>query len=134
MQQNGQGVRARRTRKLLRQALIELIEQRGFDRVTVAELTERALISRAAFYRNYRDKFHLAEEIFDEALGELVATMADEAEPPLDRWTRFFEHVGEYHRFYGVLLGRKGDPWFAERMRGRLSEMVESQVASLEVV
>ena len=66
-------VRVRRTRALLRQALVELIEDRGFDRVTVGDLTARAMISRAAFYRNYRDKYELVEQIFDEAMAEMTA-------------------------------------------------------------
>jgi AcrR family transcriptional regulator len=44
-------VRLRRTQKLLREALIELIEERGFDSLTIGELTSRAMVSRAAFYR-----------------------------------------------------------------------------------
>jgi AcrR family transcriptional regulator len=52
---------------------VELVEDRGFDRVTVGELTSRAMVSRAAFYRNYRDKYDLVEQVFDEALAEWFA-------------------------------------------------------------
>ena len=41
------------TRVLLREALIALTEEQGFDSLTVGELTERAMVSWAAFYRNY---------------------------------------------------------------------------------
>jgi AcrR family transcriptional regulator len=54
MSQQVQNVRLKRTQKLLQEALIELIEERGFDALTIGELTERAMVSRAAFYRNYR--------------------------------------------------------------------------------
>lgn len=77
MSQPTENVRVRRTRKLLRDALIELIDERGFDRVTVGGITERAMVSRAAFYRNYRDKFHLVEQIFDDAMADLHGSMAD---------------------------------------------------------
>jgi AcrR family transcriptional regulator len=46
----------RRTQKLLREAFIELIEERGFEALTIGELTSREMVSRAAFYRNYQDK------------------------------------------------------------------------------
>jgi AcrR family transcriptional regulator len=118
-------VRVRRTRKLLREALVELIEEHGFDRLTVGEITERAMVSRAAFYRNYRDKYHLVEQIFDEAMGQLLGTIADDtAQPPLERWVAFFEHIAEYHRLYGALLGKSGSPWFAAKMRAALADMV----------
>ena len=64
MSQQIQSLRQRRTQKLLREALIELIEEQGFDSLTVGEITERAMVSRAAFYRNYQDKYDLVEQIF----------------------------------------------------------------------
>jgi len=72
MTQQGNNLRLRRTRKLLREALIELIEERGFEALTIGEITERAMVSRAAFYRNYRDKYDLVEQIFEEAMGALL--------------------------------------------------------------
>jgi AcrR family transcriptional regulator len=118
-------VRVRRTRKLLREALVELIEERGFDRLTVSEITERALVSRAAFYRNHRDKYQLVEQIFDEAMGSLLDTMDNgDTRQPLERWVAFFEHIAEYQRLYRALLGKNGSPWFATRMRASLADMV----------
>ncbi|HEU5028040.1 MAG TPA: TetR/AcrR family transcriptional regulator [Spirillospora sp.] len=122
-------LRVRRTRTLLREALIELIGERGLERVTVGEITERAMVSRAAFYRNYRDKYHLVEQVFDEAMDALFGTVGGDERPPRERWTAFFEHIGEYHRLYGALLGRKGSPWFADRMRGSLAAMVTEHLA-----
>lgn len=118
-----ENLRVRRTRTLLRTALVELIEERGFDRLTVGELTGRAMVSRAAFYRNYRDKFHLVEQVFDEAIEELIGTMSDEERPVEERWADFWRHIAEYHRLYGALLGRNGSPWFAARMRATLADM-----------
>jgi AcrR family transcriptional regulator len=107
-----------------RQALVELIEERGFDRLTVGEITERAMVSRAAFYRNYRDKYQLVEQIFDEAMAALLGTMVDGPQRPvLERWTGFFEHIDQYHRLYAALLGKNGSNWFATRMQAALAEM-----------
>ena len=114
-------VRVRRTRALLRQSLVELIEDRGFDRVTVGDLASRAMISRAAFYRNYRDKYQLVEQIFDEAMAEMTADEEDDARSPGQRFAGFLRHIDAYHRLYRALLGRKGSPWFADRMRSALA-------------
>ena len=116
-------VRVRRTRTLLRQALVDLIEDRGFDRVTVGDLTARAMISRAAFYRNYRDKYELVEQIFDEAMAEMTAGDEADTRSPGRRWADFLGHVDAYHRLYGALLGHKGSAWFAGRMRSALAAM-----------
>jgi AcrR family transcriptional regulator len=116
-------VRVRRTRALLRDALVDLIEDRGFDRVTVGDLASRAMISRAAFYRNYRDKYELVEQIFDEAIAEMTTGREGDIRPPARRLADFFGHIDTYHRLYGALLGRKGSPWFTDRMRSALAAM-----------
>jgi AcrR family transcriptional regulator len=122
--QPAENLRVRRTRTLLREALVDLIEERGFDKITVGQITDRAMVSRAAFYRNYRDKYHLVEQIFDEAMARLRGTIGGDERPALDRWISFFEHLDAYHRMYRALLGRKGSPWFADRMRASLTDMV----------
>jgi AcrR family transcriptional regulator len=116
-------VRVRRTRALLRQSLVELIEERGFDRITVGDLTSRAMVSRAAFYRNYRDKYHLVEQVFDDAMAEMTGDRQADTRSPAQRYADFLAHVDAYHRLYGALLGRKGSPWFADRMRAALAAM-----------
>ena len=120
-------LRLRRTQTLLREALIELIEERGFDALTIGELTARAMVSRAAFYRTYQDKYDLVEQIFEEAMSSLlgaVANMGPEQHPP-QVWVKFFEHIAEYEQLYRALLGRKGSPWFVWKMRASLAELVK---------
>ncbi|MDQ2904660.1 MAG: TetR/AcrR family transcriptional regulator [Chloroflexota bacterium] len=128
MTQSVSNVRVRRTQKLLREALIELIEERGFEALTVGELTSRALVSRAAFYRNYQDKYDLVEQIFEEAMNALLNAVADlgREHPPLI-WVTFFEHIAEYERLYRALLGRKGSPWFVMKMRASLAGLVKER-------
>src|SRR5436190_16474467 len=127
MTQPASNLRVRRTQKLLREALIELIEERGFDALTVGELTSRAMVSRAAFYRNYQDKYDLVEQIFEEVMSTLqgaVANMDSEQHPP-QVWVKFFEHIAEYDRLYRALLGTKGSPWFVRKIRASLANLVK---------
>ena len=128
MSQQGKNVRLRRTQKLLREALVALIEERGFDVLTVGELTERALVSRAAFYRNYRDKYDLVEQIFAEAMSGLLAAVGDLGrDHPPEIWVMFFEHIAEYERLYRALLGPKGSPWFVWKMRAALVGLLKER-------
>src|SRR6516225_10164653 len=99
MTQQLSNVRMRRTQTLLREALIDLSEERGFEALTIGELTERAMVSRAAFYRNYQDKYDLVEQIFAEAMSALLSTVGElGSEHPPEMWVRFFEHIAEYER------------------------------------
>lgn len=128
MTQTGSNLRVRRTQKLLREALIELIEERGFEALTVGEITERAMVSRAAFYRNYRDKYDLVEQIFDEAMSALLLAVNDLGrEHPPEVWVAFFEHIARYDQLYRALLGSRGSPWFARKMRASLTELINER-------
>src|SRR5215203_4321316 len=121
-------LRLRRTQKLLREALVELIEERGFDALTVGEIAERAMVSRAAFYRTYRDKYDLVEQIFEEAMSALLAAIGDLGrDHPAEIWVTFFEHIAEYERLYHALLGKKGSPWFVRKMRAALAGLVKER-------
>jgi AcrR family transcriptional regulator len=128
MSQQGKNVRLRRTQKLLREALVELIDERGFDAITIGELTDRAMVSRAAFYRNYQDKYELVEQIFEEAMSALLAAVGDLGrEHPAEIWVRFFEHIADYERLYRALLGKQGSPWFVWKMRAALAGLVKER-------
>ena len=126
MAQPASNLRVRRTQKLLREALVDLIEEHGFESLTVGEITDRAMISRATFYRTYRDKYDLVEQIFSEAMGTMFNAVSEPGtdHPPMI-WVKFFEHIAEYARLYRALLGRKGSPWFVFKMRSSMSELLK---------
>ena len=124
-------LRIRRTHKLLQDALIELIAEKGFDAITVGEIAERAMVNRATFYRHYQDKYDLAARIFEDIAKQLYdeqprfrspkemvayARSVDPADPP-DEVIRLFEHVAEHAWLYRALLLQQGGAWFAARMR-----------------
>jgi AcrR family transcriptional regulator len=128
MTQSVSNLRVRRTQKLLREALIELIEERGFEALTIGEITERAMVSRAAFYRQYQDKYALVEQIFAEAMSALLSAVGELGrEHPAESWVRFFEHIAQYERLYRALLGSKGSPWFVRKMRAALAGLIKER-------
>jgi AcrR family transcriptional regulator len=128
MTQKADNLRVKRTKILLRDALITLIEEEGFDALTVGALTERAMVSRAAFYRNYQDKYDLVEQIFEEAMGALHNAVGELGQKhPADVWVRFFEHIADFDRLYRALLGSKGSLWFARKMRADLVDLMKER-------
>lgn len=56
-----QDPRIQRTRKLLVQALSELLGEQSFQSITVSQITERATLNRVTFYAHFHDKFDLFE-------------------------------------------------------------------------
>src|SRR5580698_3859331 len=53
--------RIRRTRQLLQGALHTLMQTKGFDEISVQDITDAATVNRATFYDHYTDKFSLLE-------------------------------------------------------------------------
>jgi len=54
--------RTQRTRRRLSGALVELVEEKRFDDITVQNVIERAEVGRATFYSHFRDKEDLFEQ------------------------------------------------------------------------
>jgi len=69
--------RLKRTRRMLQQALVELMHEQTFQSITVQDIAERATVNRATFYDHFADKFALLEysirEKFDEELHSHLA-------------------------------------------------------------
>ena len=55
--------RIRRTKKLLRQALTRLMQQKDFPSITVTDVVREADINRGTFYAHYRDVYDLRDKI-----------------------------------------------------------------------
>ncbi len=58
--------RVKRTRGMLRTAFMELLGEKSFEDVSVADVTERAGVNRATFYDHYTDKYGLLEDVIGE--------------------------------------------------------------------
>ncbi len=65
-----QDLRVIKTRKIIKDALIELMAQKEFSAITITELSEKALINRKTFYRHYRTVSDVLTEIENELLAE----------------------------------------------------------------
>ena len=62
-----------RSRAALRVALLELIEHRRFEAITIREITDKAGVGYATFYRHYPTKSALLDDIAAEQIRVLVA-------------------------------------------------------------
>lgn len=125
-----------RTRKLLRDALIELIVEKGYDTITVQDIADRANIARATFYLHYNDKEDLLIRSFEDVYDDLVARLAPmHTEKLLNEGYKTdivaFEHVAEYANFYKVMLSRHGVASFSVRMRHYLAKVARDLSANM---
>nr|WP_239565456.1 TetR/AcrR family transcriptional regulator [Brevibacillus fulvus] len=108
-----------RTKQLLKEALITLINEKGYDAITVQDLADRATVNRATFYLHYHDKQDLLDHSMAEVLSSLeerLRSLATHQPVGATALISLFEHVAEHADFYAVMLGKRGFPGFMASM------------------
>ncbi len=74
--------RVRRTRARLREALVDLVLERGFEAVTIRDVAERADVGYATYFRHFPTKEALLVDLLEDLLADLMTllapTLADE--------------------------------------------------------
>lgn len=76
---NENDLRIRKTRKLIRDAFIKLLDVKGFNGITINNIAETAMINRSTFYLHYTDKFDLMKKTTEEAIQNILQLVAPEA-------------------------------------------------------
>jgi AcrR family transcriptional regulator len=105
--------RVRRTRRNLADALITLIVERGYDRITVQDILDRADVGRSTFYAHFRDKDALLLSTFDELRDDLrrdmdALTPGEMPDDPAHPVSVVFRHAYDHRLIYRALCGRAG--------------------------
>ena len=94
--------RVKRTRQLLQQAMIELVQEQSISSISIQDITERATVNRATFYAHFEDKYALMDSILrDQFQLQVVSKLPDG-----NRWGKqtfsaliqgVFEFLEEFH-------------------------------------
>lgn len=119
--------RVSRTRRALSEAFFALILEKGYEAVTVEEITDRADLGRTTFYLHYHDKEDLLMESISALIDDLVEQMS---QLPLGEWkadssgghpspalTLPFQHVAQNARLYRIILRGEGSYSVTRRLR-----------------
>jgi AcrR family transcriptional regulator len=121
--------RVRRTERALRGAFVALVLERGYEKVSVEDITERADVARATFYAHYAGKDELLTSVFTELVDE-VMTRLTLREGPWDvarthMVEESYRHAGELRDLYRVCLSGAGDGRARDAYRAALIGSVE---------
>lgn len=60
-----------RTRKLLSNTLLDMMEETSIEKISVIDLCNKAMVNRATFYTHFEDKYHLLSFALEELKDEL---------------------------------------------------------------
>ncbi|WP_438494808.1 TetR-like C-terminal domain-containing protein [Paenibacillus sp. IHBB 3054] len=121
-----------RTRQLLRNAVIELLEEMDIEKISVNRIAERAKINRVTFYLHYRDLPDMLEKMADDMVEDIHqvvnnhSELADKEDWPL--LENLLKHIEENARFYKVILTSRQITIFTDRLFKLLSEMIAERL------
>jgi AcrR family transcriptional regulator len=117
--------RVRRTRQLLRTALLDAILEKGYERVTVQDIIDRADVGRSTFYAHFRDK----EDLLFYGLEELREAFDPASQDPARSPTlKVFEHFQKSRAVWQVMAGRRGAESFIRYLHRLLGELMRSHL------
>jgi AcrR family transcriptional regulator len=98
-------VRVRRTRDALGDALVDLMQEKPFDSITVQDVLDRAQVGRSTFYSHYSDKNDLlmsdADEFF-ESIAMALSVHRDKSDRVFPV-KEFFMHIRDAKQFVDAL-------------------------------
>lgn len=102
--------RIRRTQQALAKALITLTLEQGYDSITIRDITERADVGYATFFRHYSDKDALLHDVLDVVLNELTELLPalDNDIAPDTLGALLFRYVQGHSELVRVLLSNHG--------------------------
>lgn len=90
-------------------ALLELLQEKEFERISVGALCERAGVSRMTYYRSYTSKEEILVQHLDESFARYWAEL--QADPSMDLYgmiLTFFRYVGRTERAFYTCIVRRG--------------------------
>lgn len=92
------------TRESLSIALIYLMNEKSFDKISITELVARAGVSRTAFYRNYTDKEDLLKQIGSALITRVTELNLNEHESRsrYDWCLELFKAVKTYQKSFAL--------------------------------
>ncbi len=109
--------RVKRTQRLLAEALMALTLEKGYEAVTIRDITERADVGYATFFRHYPDKDALLQEVAEVVMAELLALLPPASQDdPAIIGTLLFRYIRTHEAVCRVLLGSKGSPQLLARI------------------
>ncbi|CAK6477663.1 TetR/AcrR family transcriptional regulator [Peribacillus castrilensis] len=130
MREINMDLRVIRTKNSIRNALVELIEEKGFETITVKDITTKAKINRGTFYAHYQDKFDLMtkcqEEIMQgmsdiakQNIPDVIAELGTDSplNKPFTVFVSIFEYLNVNSEFMKAALGPKGDLSFQTKIK-----------------
>ncbi len=131
MKEKKEDRRINRTRKLMQEALMALIVEKGYEAITVQDILDRADVGRSTFYAHYRDKdelllsgFEQLRTLFEQQQQSLLAAKHGGNGPEFNIILELFRHTGQHHKLYKAIAGGQSGEMILNYLHRYLYDML----------
>lgn len=113
--------RVQRTRKLLLESLIDLILEKGYDAISITDITEHANVGRSTFYAHFENKEQLLFSGHDALTQSLLASHSQpHSRQAHSIFKELFQHAADNRHLAKAMIGKGG----GDLMLGRMQEVL----------
>ncbi|KNZ41608.1 TetR/AcrR family transcriptional regulator [Acetobacterium bakii] len=111
-----------RSRRLIREAFLELIQEKDVEKITVTDIITRADINRGTFYAHYQDIRDLMEQIGNEIIAKVMGFL-DEfhyrhfLQDPLPLLSKIADWLEEDLEYYRILMNASKSEAFLVKLK-----------------
>lgn len=118
------------TKNLLKESLLELLENKPLQKITIKEICENADVNRSTFYLHYADQFALCDEIENDSVEKINTCLAKVSmrNNRIEGLTEFLSYMKANGELFKILMR----PDFNNSFRVRFSEVAVKKLAELD--
>lgn len=125
------------TKKLIKEAFTKLLSEKGFNNLTVSDITRKAGINRGTFYLHYIDKYDLLEKLENDAINDLRDILLNNPSTkssnldeifPYNDLVEALNYAKNDYEFVANLASENGDPKFNEKFKMILTSLLKSRI------
>ncbi|WP_207940409.1 hypothetical protein DOK78_002105 [Enterococcus sp. DIV2402] len=126
------------TKDKIKEAFINLINEKGLEGMTVSDIARQCNINRGTFYLHYVDKYDLMEKLEMEAIYNLKQILLLDKNPknledplqliPYESILQALIYVKNDFSLIQALASEGGDPHFMQMVKDILNELIHSKL------
>lgn len=130
--------RINKSKTALKEALLILMENKDFNKITITDIVNISNLNRGTFYKHYQTKEELLGDLIEEVLEDLIRSYR---EPYLQKdilgisdlsssSIKIYEHVFLYAKFYKIIIHSNVLPGFQNKICQVLKNLVLQDLTS----
>ena len=122
--------RVQRTRRLLQDALVATVIEKGYEAATVQDIIDRADVGRATFYAHFADKQTLLTSRLEDLRGLLLAQQRQSPDS-LGFSLAMLEHARSHLAMYRAIVGHESGAFIIQRIHRTIADLAANDVNAL---